>query len=101
MSAALWPITALLEPDGSEAAGDGEDAGRGPGQSALLLFIIDLFHMCKASKAQKVVTDVFFPIKKEKSLLKDPGIPITLVNSWVPTPLSKTRPQSLVLGFQC
>lgn len=58
------PITALLEPDGSEAAGDGKAAGSGPGESALLLFIIDLWYTCDASRAQKVSTDVFFLIKK-------------------------------------
>lgn len=68
MSAALLLIRTRLEPDGSEAAGDGEDARRGPGQSALLLFIIDLFHICKTSEAQKVVTDVFFLIKKQKNM---------------------------------
>lgn len=62
VSAALRPIAALLEPDGSEAAGDSEDAGRGPGQSALLLVITDLCYLCGASKAQKVVPDVFSPI---------------------------------------
>lgn len=59
MSAALVPITAQLEPDGSEAAGGGEDAGRGPGDSALLLLVIDLFHRRKTPKAQKIFTDVF------------------------------------------
>lgn len=64
------PIKALLEPDGGEAAGDGEDVGRGPEESALLLVIIDLFYICKTSKAQKVFTDVFFLIKT--SLFKRP-----------------------------
>lgn len=59
MSAVLVPTVALLEPDGSEAAGDGEDPGRGPGGSALLLLIIDLFRILKTPKAQKVFTDVF------------------------------------------
>lgn len=63
MSAALLPITAPLEPDGSEAAGDGQGAGGGPGESALLLFIIDLLDTCDASRAQKVITDVCFLIK--------------------------------------
>lgn len=70
VSAALLLIKALLEPDGSKAAGDDEDAGRGPGESALLLVIIDLFYICKTSKAQKVFTDVFFLIKT--SLFKRP-----------------------------
>ena len=65
VSAALVPIRTLLGPDVSKVAGDAGGAGRGPGDSALLLLIIDLWYLYRTSEAQKALTDVFFLIKKK------------------------------------